>query len=807
MPAKPPAFINIGWKVSTISPNLASVRYRALLPLIALEQRGCRCRIFSRPSRQNLDGLDLLVIVKSFEHGDVNLAQEANARGIPVVFDLCDNIFIADYKGKNQISPAEIFLTISRIASAIVTTTEPLAQVIRDVTKDAVPVFVAPDGIECVAMVTEGKRRLRQARWRDISRSVCGGFRRAAQLLFDQHAMRAALTPTTLRKNKIYKYVRRALGRWRKFGHWRFWAKIAYRCFDTLRTRLRARPVSAVASSVSNGGSQDVKRILWFGNHGAAHAKFGMLDLLQIRDSLERIAQDFPVELVVVSNNVEKYGQFIAPMRIPSRYVEWNVDAMNDHLRRADVVVLPNSLDPFSACKSANRAVLSLSQGVPVVATSTSALEPLRGCIELDDFYLGLRRYLTDPAYMSRHVAEAQLRIDRHFGMAAIGEAWLHVFDKIRRHGAVRRETEAALIVCLNLIQDLDLAVPILREAQAKGLSHVVWLSESLYKKSPRVSTTLAAMNVCWRTLPNRINSLSENPLPRGAKAFLTVSETNLGPHRFTHCLTKLAARAGLATYTIQHGFENVGLTYDDAVHPIEKISFASARIFTWGASHTLHPKISRTNRAKCVPVGCPKPAASEPADLDGLLPIGRPVVGVFENLHWHRYSDDYRTFFLEGVQCLAEAFPHVTFLIKPHHAGLWLTVRHKGDRPTAGNVIIADPQSSAWERYTATHLLGRLDAVITSPSTVALDAARAGLPVAVVAHEMNLTNYQPLFQIRCDADWRSFMLDVTERRRRDVALVAAQQFIDRVILPDDAAAQIVLNIGREVSNVEMRVA
>ena len=82
----------VGWKVASLSFSMASVRYRAMLPLLALEHDGFQCRVFSDAGSEQLLGLDLLVIVKSFSSDDFALAQQAVARGIPVVLDLCDNI-------------------------------------------------------------------------------------------------------------------------------------------------------------------------------------------------------------------------------------------------------------------------------------------------------------------------------------------------------------------------------------------------------------------------------------------------------------------------------------------------------------------------------------------------------------------------------------------------------------------------------------------------------------------------------------------------------------------------------------------
>lgn len=213
---------------------------------------------------------------------------------------------------------------------------------------------------------------------------------------------------------------------------------------------------------------------------------------------------------------------------------------------------------------------------------------------------------------------------------------------------------------------------------------------------------------MAYRVLPDDLPTDSV-VFPSDAKALLTVSETNLGPHRFTRKLSELALAKGLTVATMQHGFENVGLTYDDPVHPIDRVSIKAQRIYIWGGVETLHPRLDASVRERCIPVGCPKPSVVESVDIDHLLPKDQPVVGIFENLHWHRYDEQYRQAFLDAVRLLTEQFPQVTFLVKPHHAGIWLTKRYEGERPAASNLVIADPQMPDWEPYTASALLGRI--------------------------------------------------------------------------------------------------
>jgi hypothetical protein len=251
----------------------------------------------------------------------------------------------------------------------------------------------------------------------------------------------------------------------------------------------------------------------------------------------------------------------------------------------------------------------------------------------------------------------------------------------------------------------------------------------------------------------------------------------------------------------MQHGFENVGLTYTDDVHAIEKITFAAQHIFIWGHPDTLHPQCASQTVSRCITVGCPKPAAQSPAsELDDLLPRNRKIIGVFENLHWHRYSEAYREFFLQSIRILADEFPEHVFLIKPHHAGMWLTSKYEGERPHGANIMIANPGKAPWERFTAGQLLGRLDGVITTPSTVALDAARADVPVTVMGYDLDLSYYAPLPIASTIDHLRRFLQAIHDESGCDDLLRLCRLFKEKYILRGDAAKRIADELMAHVS-------
>ncbi|MFO6418772.1 glycosyltransferase [Hylemonella sp. W303a] len=773
--------VRIGWKVSLLSMGIASVRYRALLPMLALESQGIRSKIFRSAWERHLDGLDVLVIVKSLTLDDLHLAQQAVRKGIRVVFDLCDNIFIdAGYGGFGKAAPARVFNVIAAQADAIVVTTEPLAALVRE-RAPGVPVVVIPDGIDLPVLsrgmhdLLEKAKAIEKMHRMDLLR---GWLRNRARKLIErvrERGFRAFAPYVVLTAYYGWRMLRQSLDATSAF---------------VLRRRIgRAHPATPAP--------QTSKVILWFGNHGAPYARFGMLDLLEIREALEAVAQTYDVQLVVISNHRKKYEESIRPIRIPSHYIEWSPSLVQEWLGRADVVVVPNTLDSFSLCKSANRTVLAVSMGVPVVATPTPALEQLAPYIHTGSAEQGLRRYLSDRDAGRRDAQAAFALAQKCFGQVALAGAWKSVISQVSSLSRMV-ETMPVYIVVLNLVQDMDLALPVLDVWQRKGVPVQVWCSISLPCISPRVLSALRKRGIPFRLIPDNIDATYVD-FPSSAKALLTITETDLSPHRFSRRLTIAALERGLVVATMQHGFENVGLTYDDAVHPIQRVSIKAQRIYIWGDRDTLHPRVSEDVRARCISVGCVKPAFVEPADLRQLLPQDRPIVGVFENLHWHRYDDAYRHAFLDAVNLAAQTFPDVTFLVKPHHAGLWLTRRHTGQLPTSVNIVIADPDLTAWEQYTAQSLLGNLRAVITSPSTVALDAARQRLPVAVFAGNLNLSNYAPLPSLETADDAAAFIRAVFDDALRIPLIEASSSFTRRVLVEGDGAEHIVADLAAAV--------
>ena len=786
----------IGWKASGLSPDLASVRYRAILPLVALEKVGIRSCIIPTITNIELKNFDAIIIVKSFTPDDLYLAQQAKLKNIPVFFDLCDNIFIEDYRGKQTVTPAEMFITISPYLAGVIVTTSPLKLVLERILPKTIPVFVVPDGIETKHDVECAKKILKSAVKDEIRRNIRSmlvNFTSTSVSGLKMSGQKVNLAKHLIKSN-IKSYLKPLT-----------WIKKSYAVYDHARSSVTGRPRKAGKSFTLFSTDtfqasvpikkaaipKNIKRVLWFGNHGAKYAKFGMLDLLSIRAAIEKLNKEIPVELIVVSNNREKFLKYISRFDCVTRYIEWSADAVDAMLDIADAVVIPNSKDDFSICKSSNRTVMSINAGVPVVADMTPALEELRDAIYADDFYNGLKKCFTDYKDVKNKISLGREIIKESYGKPAIAKAFLNVFNSIEMSPPLLVPKNAVLIL-LHLIQDFELAKPIIEQLKHKSSAYVVWISFSLARKAPRILDYLTREKILYLCLPDDIAIINPDLFKSGhIKSLITMAETNLGPHKFTHQITNIANDAGIKTFTIQHGFENIGLTYSDSVHDIQNISMAAQKILTWGDESTFHPKLQNEIRVKIVPIGCPKPVGTKDVCETSLNDLDKKIIGVFENLHWHRYSQDYQNWFLESLMACADRYPDVVFFVKPHPAGMWLTSRFKGELPTAKNIVIADPLESKWEKCSINDFLSKLSAVISTPSTVVMDAVREDIPTLVCGFDLSLQNYQPLPIAANTQDWFTFIDDVI-KKSDDVFSKANTSFIARTLIPGNAAEKII---------------
>src|SRR3546814_8673580 len=104
---------------------------------------------------------------------------------------------------------------------------------------------------------------------------------------------------------------------------------------------------------------------------------------------------------------------------------------------------------------------------------------------------------------------------------------------------------------------------------------------------------------------------------------------------------------------TLFRSLENVGLTYFDSRHD-QSVRFAAMQILIWGPTENLLPSTPSATGKRCVAVGCPKSLPMPPRQLP-VPALPGPVLTVFENLHWHRFTDYYRMRFFRSEEHTSE--------------------------------------------------------------------------------------------------------------------------------------------------------
>lgn len=357
--------MRIAWIVPNADPTVASFRYRCLIPAWALQQLGHDSAIFV-DERPDPSQFDALIVVKQAGERLHDVARAFRARGKPVFLDLCDNIFVPGYAQRRgpELS-AETAGDLARHADAFVTPTHALERVARRHLGEDMASRVVPD-----AAITPDAYQAISA-W--LPRSL------------------VAAPPSGLSGG-------RELHDGEMFGVESDWQ------VDHL--------------------PEDTARVIWFGRHGSFHSEFGMGLLKPVIEELEYAHRDRPIELVVISNNRVRFDALTHGVKIFTRYEAWSNERVFFELSRADLFVMPSAADPFSLCKSANRAVLALANNVPVVATYLESLEPLRDVLMLDDWRAGIDAYLFDPRTANQHLARAQPILAEQFSIEAIGRQW-----------------------------------------------------------------------------------------------------------------------------------------------------------------------------------------------------------------------------------------------------------------------------------------------------------------------------------------------------------------------------------------------
>lgn len=345
-----------------------------------------------------------------------------------------------------------------------------------------------------------------------------------------------------------------------------------------------------------------------------------------------------------------------------------------------------------------------------------------------------------------------------------------------------RPDRRPRVLALVDLVQDIDVMLPVLLAIRAEDRCALdIRVSRWLARESPRTANLLHVHGLPFASVRRSQVIAGAAPSLRGVAAVLCASESDHPAHAAGHALAMRARAAGLRAYGLQHGFENAGLFGLEAAGA----AFASDVVFCWFPPAATPAALTSETRAKLAHLGRPAPPGGwrRPG-------AARFDLAVFENLHWDRYGEADRRGFLQGLAATARALPTARILVRPHPAGGWAD-RVGHELAQFGNITPARASDARRERDGGAEVLQGVKRVITTPSTIALDAALAGIPVALAAPGGPV--YAPLPVLQTPHDWIDFAAG------GPYAPGTLDLFVSRVLVAGDGAPRIAGRLSRDL--------
>ncbi|MGE0742036.1 MAG: glycosyltransferase [Hyphomonadaceae bacterium] len=378
------------FRVHSASPNLASTRYRALMPALGLDALGLRTIVTdSAIDETMLRACRCIIFAKAIRPSDMAIAFEAHRLGAPIIIDLCDDMFIPDYGGGKGALYRATFKAMAEIAHTIVTTGPAMRDTLAALAPNT-PIVVIPDQLETPDLLARVIKRpdakKKDVTWRD----------RAAYALNNPGA--------------ALKRVQTRLG------------------LAPPPTAKSAPPPSPPPPAAA---APKPRTIIWFGNHGAEHSAFGMGGLTEVLPHLSAVAKTHNIKLLVVSNSRDKFNHITAGADFRSEYREWSAPRIFADLDEADICLIPMPRERFALGKSANRIALALSRNCAVIANDFPALAPFHGSVVLEDWAGGLQLYLDDEERRQHDIARGKAVIAAFCSPEAVAKAWADLIESL----------------------------------------------------------------------------------------------------------------------------------------------------------------------------------------------------------------------------------------------------------------------------------------------------------------------------------------------------------------------------------------
>ena len=166
------------------------------------------------------------------------------------------------------------------------------------------------------------------------------------------------------------------------------------------------------------------RRLVWFGQATSEFGEAGIADIGRIAPVLAAAHRQNPLTLTVISNRRDIWRRHAPGWGFPSLYLPWKATTFGGLLRRHDIALIPVTLNPFTECKTSNRALTAFAAGLAVASDAMPAYARLSQAIVVDDWASGLPRLMDDAVERARRIEAAAAVIQARHEPAAIARQW-----------------------------------------------------------------------------------------------------------------------------------------------------------------------------------------------------------------------------------------------------------------------------------------------------------------------------------------------------------------------------------------------
>lgn len=179
-------------------------------------------------------------------------------------------------------------------------------------------------------------------------------------------------------------------------------------------------------------------RLIWFGTSGDSSIikSGGMSDILKLKPLLSSAEFRGKVTLTVCSNGEKSYRELFSDWPIPTLFVKWHPATFYRVLKCSHVALIPVTPNPLTICKSNNRVVTALYNGLAVIADEIPSYAEFGDCIALNDWEGGLRRFVGNEAARRECVEKGRAIIARKYTPRIIADKWRDYLTAVLRGDA-----------------------------------------------------------------------------------------------------------------------------------------------------------------------------------------------------------------------------------------------------------------------------------------------------------------------------------------------------------------------------------